>query len=148
MALVSASSQIDTVLADQNCDGGAVVANISSSLELQWFGVTLFGMGWDDNGRPYIANGTIIDNQVLLVVSGYGLAPENGTALTAFSGTLSDDVSVGNFAGVSEISVGGVEEVCDYYGTFTITDFPTPSDLPAMSGWGFTVLGREYFVES
>jgi len=93
---------------------------IASATTLNTQQDALFGFGVDNAGATYIAVGIVTGSQVSFAISGFGLSPGIGPAVSAYTGTIIDDTIVGNWEGVGSGLPGDPDNTCTFTGDFII----------------------------
>jgi hypothetical protein len=81
---------------------------------------TIFGFGADRKGATYFSVGNVAGSQASFQISGFGLTPGIGPAVSAYVGTVEGDSIVGTFQGVAHGLLAGRGDICNWSGNFVL----------------------------
>lgn len=96
----------------------AVAPFVNGVLSLERVGDGLLGMGVDNNGRSYLAMGTVRGSEARFTITGYGLSPTDDVSITAVTGTVMEGTISGEIEGLGEVYDQGRLEQCTWLGSF------------------------------
>jgi hypothetical protein len=106
-----------------NCAEGneqALASRVFSAVTLNEIDNQAFGFGVDNGGATYVAVGTLTGSQASFGLSGFGLTPGIGPAVSAYTGIVEGHAILGTFEGFAQGLLAGHENECNWSGTFVV----------------------------
>jgi hypothetical protein len=110
-------------ITQSNCVEGneqALTSRVFSAVTLNEIDDQIFGFGVDNGGATYVAVGTLTGSQASFGLSGFGLTPGIGPAVSAYTGIVEGDAILGTFEGFAQGLLAGQENECNWSGTFVV----------------------------
>jgi hypothetical protein len=117
------NSVLVATITQRSCAEGneqALASRVFSAVTLNQIDDQIFGFGVDNGGATYVAVGTLTGSQASFGMSGFGLTPGIGPAVSAYAGTVEGDAILGTFEGFAEGLLAGRRNSCNWSGTFVV----------------------------
>jgi hypothetical protein len=93
---------------------------IGELITIARIGHTVFGFGADSSGATYVAIGSTDGRHFSMTVSGFGLSPTAGPAVSSYTGTVAGSTVRGSWSGVGSALPGEPDAACMWSGPFTL----------------------------